>query len=153
MMNKTTIIASTIILLTNLFAFSSANADDKCLKIVAHEWMGEKTVADPARQFAMDETFRTFTTNEGLMRIDNSFNPQPLLAESWEQNSDATEWTFKLRKGVKFHDGSDFDAEDVVWTYKRILDPETLSGSKAILEVFLKDIVAVDSHTVKFISE
>ena len=66
------------------FTFSSANADDKCLKVVAHEWMGEKAVADPARQFAMDETMRTFTTNEGLMRVDNSFNPQPLLAESWE---------------------------------------------------------------------
>jgi peptide/nickel transport system substrate-binding protein len=142
-----------IFLLSNFYTFSYANADDKCLKVVAHEWMGEKAVADPARQFAMDETMRTFTTNEGLMRVDNSFNPQPLLAESWESNGDATEWTFNLRKGVKFHDGTDFDAEDVVWTYKRILDPDTLSGSKAILEVFLKDIVAVDSHTVKFIAE
>jgi len=127
-----------IFLLSNFYTFSSANADDKCLKVVAHEWMGEKAVADPARQFAMDETMRTFTTNEGLMRVDNSFNPQPLLAESWEANDDATEWTFHLRKDVKFHDGTDFDAEDVVWTYKRILDPDTLSGSKAILEVFFK---------------
>ena len=143
-----------VFLLANIFFYSSAaNADDKCIKVVTHEWMGEKAYADPARQFSMDDTFRTFTTNEGLMRIDNGFIPQPLLATSWEANDDATEWTFHLRKGVKFHDGSDLDAEDVVWTYKRILDPDTLSGSKAILEVFLKDIVAVDSHTVKFIAK
>ena len=75
MNKKLTFFVSVFFLLTNFFTFSSANADDKCLKVVAHEWMGEKAVADPARQFAMDETFRTFTTNEGLMRIDNSFNP------------------------------------------------------------------------------
>jgi peptide/nickel transport system substrate-binding protein len=142
-----------VFLFANIFVYSSANADDNCIKVIAHEWMGEKAYADPARQFAMDDTFRTMTTNEGLMRVDNGFVPQPLLATSWEGNADATEWTFHLRKGVKFHDGSDLDAEDVVWTYKRILDPDLLSGSKAILDVFLKDIIAVDSHTVKFIAK
>ncbi|HRQ32031.1 MAG TPA: ABC transporter substrate-binding protein [Anaerolineales bacterium] len=39
---------------------------------------------------------------------------EPVLAESYEANSDLTEWTFHLRQGVKFHDGSSFDANDVV---------------------------------------
>jgi ABC-type transport system substrate-binding protein len=42
---------------------------------------------------------------------------QPALAESYEPNDDLTEWTFHLREGVTFHDGSDFDAQDVVDSY------------------------------------
>jgi ABC-type transport system substrate-binding protein len=42
---------------------------------------------------------------------------QPALAEKWEANPDATEWTFHLRKGVKFHNGASLDANDVVATY------------------------------------
>jgi len=42
---------------------------------------------------------------------------EPALAESYEVNDELTEWTFKLREGVKFHDGSDFDAQDVVTSY------------------------------------
>jgi ABC-type transport system substrate-binding protein len=41
----------------------------------------------------------------------------PALAESWEPNADATEWVFTLRDGVRFHDGSTLDANDVVATY------------------------------------
>ncbi|MBI1881814.1 MAG: peptide ABC transporter substrate-binding protein, partial [Chloroflexi bacterium] len=42
---------------------------------------------------------------------------QPSLAESYEPNEDLTEWTFHLRSGVKFHDGSELDAQDVVTSY------------------------------------
>ena len=43
---------------------------------------------------------------------------KPALAESYEANSDLTEWTFHLRPGVKFHDGSDLDAQDVITSYE-----------------------------------
>jgi len=70
------------------------------------------------------------------------------LATKWSANSDATEWTFNLRKGVKFHDGSDFDAEDVKYSLMRVKDPEIGSPAKKSLSV-VTDIEVIDSHTVK----
>src|SRR3546814_14575481 len=50
---------------------------------------------------------------------------RPGLAESWTQSKDEpTKWTFKLRQGVKFHDGSPFDADAVIWNLERFYDPK-----------------------------
>jgi peptide/nickel transport system substrate-binding protein len=49
---------------------------------------------------------------------------QPSLAESWETSEDQLTWTFTLREGVTFHDGSEFDSADVVYSYNRIIDEE-----------------------------
>lgn len=51
-----------------------------------------------------------------LVTRDTSNNAQPLLATDWESNAEGTEWTFNLREGVKWHDGTPFTAEDVVHT-------------------------------------
>ena len=59
--------------------------------------------------------------------------PTPELAESFTPNSDATEWTFKLRKGVTFHDGSPMTAEDVVYSMNRHLGDDSTSVMKSIL--------------------
>jgi len=69
----------------------------------------------------------------------------PGLAESWKQLSD-TLWQFKLRKGVTFHDGSSFTAEDVKFTVERGL---TQSGAKGKF-VSIKAVKVVDSNTVNF---
>mgnify|MGYP000088318929 CR=1 FL=1 len=77
---------------------------------------------------------------------DLSFGPG--LAESWE-NVDDTTWRFKLREGVTFHNGNDFTAEDVVFTYERSRDPKNSIHSGVVKNI--KEAIAVDDHTIKFI--
>ena len=55
---------------------------------------------------------------------------EPDLAESWTPSADLTEWTFKLRKDLTFHDGSPCTAADVVATFEAILDPKTASPAR-----------------------
>ncbi|CAM5614941.1 Glutathione ABC transporter substrate-binding protein OS=Lysinibacillus sphaericus OX=1421 GN=LS41612_06010 PE=3 SV=1 [Lysinibacillus sphaericus] len=61
---------------------------------------------------------------ETLVAFDRDRKIVPLLAASWEQKDELT-WTFTLNKGIKFHDGEDFNAEAVKATFSRILDPAT----------------------------
>ena len=70
----------------------------------------------------------------GLVNFDKDLNPVGDLAESWEFSADCRELTFRLRPGVKWHDGAPFTADDVVFTYKTIVDPKTPSPYKAEYE-------------------
>jgi peptide/nickel transport system substrate-binding protein len=82
---------------------------------------------------------------EGLVRRDKDFNIAPGLAESWSQ-PDARTWRFGLRKGVKFHDGSDFTADDVLFTVERTLHP------LSIMKWTLQGVASarkIDAHTVE----
>ncbi|PYE84013.1 ABC transporter substrate-binding protein [Pseudoroseicyclus aestuarii] len=60
--------------------------------------------------------------------------PVPNLAESWTPSADATEWTFKIRQGVTFHDGSPFTVDDAVATLQRHTDAESQSGALGLLQ-------------------
>ena len=69
-----------------------------------------------------------------LLKIDDTtLAATPALATAWTANADATEWTIKLREGVKWHDGSDFTSKDVAFTFKHWLDPK--AGSAVNLAV------------------
>jgi peptide/nickel transport system substrate-binding protein len=88
--------------------------------------------------------------------FDGLVNPQrssvkmkPALAESWKAIDDVT-WEFKLRKGVKFHDGSEMTAEDVIYSYDR---PGTITNSPSPFTLYTKVItekIMVDKYTVRF---
>jgi peptide/nickel transport system substrate-binding protein len=71
----------------------------------------------------------------------------PGLAESWEANEDGSVWTFKLRQGVKWQDGKDFTADDVVATMGRLVAAGN-SGLKGVIDD--KSAVATDANTVTF---
>jgi peptide/nickel transport system substrate-binding protein len=86
-------------------------------------------------------------TYEGLTRYTKDYKIEPCLATSWQQMSD-TQWRFNLRKGVKFHDGSPFTADDVVFSFGRIQQKQ---GTMQIYVTGVKEIKKIDDHTVDFI--
>jgi peptide/nickel transport system substrate-binding protein len=63
---------------------------------------------------------------DALVALDENLAVRPALAESWKQES-PTSWIFRLRKGVKFHDGTPFNAAAVKFNFERLLDPATKS--------------------------
>ena len=73
---------------------------------------------------------------------------QPVLATSYSPNSTANVWTFKIRQGVKFHDGSPLTADDVVYTYKQQTGPGMNSALTGVLKP--DGVVKVDDFTVAF---
>ena len=75
----------------------------------------------------------------------------PDLAHSWEISPDAMTYTFHLRRGVQFHDGAEFTAEDVKATYDRIIKPpQGVSIPRSILFKAVESVSAPDKHTVQF---
>ncbi len=75
----------------------------------------------------------------------------PLLAESFESIDEYT-WEFKLREGVTFHDGTEFNAEAVKITFERLLDPENASPRLNIFEM-ISEVNVIDDLTVQFVTE
>ncbi|WP_395446337.1 ABC transporter substrate-binding protein (plasmid) [Aminobacter sp. UC22_36] len=81
---------------------------------------------------------------EGLVRYDANLKIEPALATSWETVSD-TVWRFHLREGVKFHNGADFTADDVIASLARVSDP--VSPLRGNLPAY-KGAKKIDDHTV-----
>jgi peptide/nickel transport system substrate-binding protein len=98
----------------------------------------QKTTAYPSFQ-VLENVFDT------LVEPDAELQMQPALAERWETSEDGLTWTFALRDDVKWHNGRDFVADDVVFSYRRIID-EQLSNSYRFTSV--KDVKAPDDTTV-----
>ena len=108
-----------------------------CVRVVGAEWSAESIKPDPA-YFAIPTDIQLVRMiYDPFIDLDNDQQPVPVLAESWEASADGKVWTFHLRQGVKFHDGSPLTADDVVWTYRRLIDPATKSPALAELG-FLK---------------
>ncbi|PWC44750.1 ABC transporter substrate-binding protein [Azospirillum sp. TSO22-1] len=117
-------------------------------KTLRWSYQGDATTMDP---YGLNETFTLgFQGNiyEPLVGYDAKLQPVPMLAEKWE-NPEPTKWVFHLRKGVTFHDGSPFTADDVIFSWKRTLTEGSDMkgyGAKA------KEIRKIDDHTVEVIT-
>src|SRR2546421_7827667 len=86
---------------------------------------------------------------EGLVRYTRDYQIEPCLATKWEQLSD-TQWRFHLRRNVKFHDGSPFTADDVVFSFGRIKQPQ---GTNQIYVAGIKEVKKIDDYTVDLLLE
>ncbi len=84
---------------------------------------------------------------EGLTRIDQTGAVQPALAESWDVSDDGLSYTFHLHDGVTFHDGTSFDADDVVFSLDRARAEDSTNAQKGLFEG-IASVTAVDPLTV-----
>jgi peptide/nickel transport system substrate-binding protein len=107
---------------------------------------------DPVTMYQTGDIATVEQICEYLAWVEKDLTLRPVLAESWSPDATAKVWTFKLRQGVTFNDGSPFGADDVVATFERLVDPK--SGSSALSA--LKGILSpggtqkVDDATVAF---
>jgi len=101
---------------------------------------------DPA--VGADNVALTCTQNlyDTLLTADENGTPQPRVAKSWEFDADTLTYTFKINKGIKFHNGDELEASDVVFSLKRMLDIGEGMGYLFIGSV--KDFSALDTETV-----
>jgi peptide/nickel transport system substrate-binding protein len=105
------------------------------------------TVADAGGLCMLNQTgeFLIFDSNLKLAL-------QPMLATSWTPNKDGSVWTFKLRSGVMFHNGSPMTADDVVYTFQQLADPKNASNALSTFQGVLSPsgVKKVDPTTVEF---
>lgn len=92
-----------------------------------------------------------FNIYEALVTQNQDMELEPGLAYDWEMIDDLT-WEFKLEEGVKFHDGSDFNAEVVKANLDRILD-DAIASPRAFLYDMISEINVVDDYTIQFVTE
>lgn len=110
------------------------------------------TEPDPVTIYDQGGIILVYQFLEYLIDLDDTNALKPKLAESWTPNETIDVWTFKLRQGVTFNDGTPFEAEDVVTSIERVLDPANGSGALSQLNGVLSPggVRAVDQYTVEF---
>lgn len=104
---------------------------------------------DPATSATFLPQFLTFQIRNCLVEIDANAEAIPELAESWEATDGPSQWTFKLRSGVEFHDGKTLDAEDVVYSINHHRGEGTESAVQSVLKP-VAEVKADGKDTVVF---
>src|SRR5215468_2252578 len=110
---------------------------------------GDTGSLDAHRQNQLHTAHPTSVMYTGLADIDQQGNIVPGIAESWEPNKELTAWTFRLRKGVLFHNGRELDAEAVKLNMLRIQDPAIgMDFNRGGLEN-VASVEVLDKYTVR----
>ncbi|MEM8859288.1 MAG: ABC transporter substrate-binding protein [Chloroflexota bacterium] len=109
---------------------------------ISHEliWGGNETL-DPYAPTRFDAYSRL--AYERLVRLDSNGELVPVLATEWSTNSDGTAWTFTIRDGVTFHDGSPLTLDDVVYSIQRMID----ANSNSTLQPVMENVAGVEALT------
>jgi peptide/nickel transport system substrate-binding protein len=110
----------------------------------------EPTCLDPHNLGDMPQTYVARQYLDSLVSMQPNGDVVPWLADSWEISKDGLEYTFHLKHGVKFTDGTPFDAEAVKANFEQTLDPETQSSTNLVyLAPIYKGIDVLDKYTVR----
>ncbi|RLA14662.1 MAG: hypothetical protein DRQ59_02815 [Gammaproteobacteria bacterium] len=115
---------------------------------MASDLHGPSDQTDPPQFTSGIDYTRGRAVYSSLIQHSSDLTPMPELAETFEPNGDATEWTFKIRKGVEWHDGSKLTADDVVYSMNRHLTEDSTSVIKSVM-ASVKEWKKVGSHEVK----
>ena len=122
--------------------------------------VAEPTSMDPGQLTDINSMRVLSSVYDTLVRFkEGSFTQEPGLATSWKMSPDGLTYTFTLRKNVKFHDGTPFDADAVKFTYDRLLDPKhpfAETGPFPFASFYygaIKEVTVVDPATVRFTAQ
>lgn len=136
-------------ILASSLSYAASAQEGQTLRLALHSDIGSK---NPGVNRDGPSDMVLAHVVEGLVAYGEDLTIKPMLAESWTSNPEATEYVFHLRKGVKFHNGSEMKAEDVVWNFKRYLNAETdfqcTGRYNGTIGAAIEDVSAADDYTV-----
>lgn len=144
-LSRRTLIGSSLAI-TTAAAIRPAHAAGNVLRIGIGSSLN---MLDPMKVTIGDEYIYTNLVFNGLTRMREDLVVEPDLAESWTFSDDIKTWTFRLRRGVKFHNGQEMVAEDVVAFFRRLLDPANTAPARSQYDM-IESVSAPDATTVVF---
>lgn len=144
-LSRRTLIGSTLAA-TTATAILPAHAAGNVLRIGISTSLNN---LDPMMVTLGDEYIYANLVFNGLTRMREDLVIVPDLAESWSYSDDIKQWTFRLRRGVKFHDGQEMVADDVVAFFRRLLDPANTAPARGQYDM-VESVSAPDAGTVVF---
>ena len=106
---------------------------------------------DPAESADNDSDAVVFSVYETLLTFDREMHIVGRLAERWNMGADGVTWTFHLRRGVRFHDGTPLDATAVKQSLDRLRDPVAAHRNRSILQA-IADVHVVDPSTIEIVT-
>lgn len=151
-MNKTRqiLFAATLTAVGLLFNAGDASAEKMLRLALSQDIRGTNPGVD--RDSSTDQVHMHVV--EGLVAYAEDFSIKPMLAESFSISEDGLTYTFKLRKGVKFHNGAEMTSADVVWSWERFMNPETKWRCRRYFgnedEAHVVSMKALDDYTVEY---
>jgi len=134
-----------VVLTALLLAGPAAAQSGKTLRVVMHS---DLKILDPIWTTAYIVRNHGYLIYDTLFALDGKLEPRPQMVESWTVSDDKLTWTFKLRDGLKWTDGTPVTTADVLPSIKRFTDKDALGG---LLAKSTKDMTAVDDRTFKIV--
>jgi oligopeptide transport system substrate-binding protein len=126
-------------------------ADSKQIFVYPEPGIADIATFDPALSTDLPSIQAIDMVFTGLVQLDDNLKVQGVLAQSWDESSDGLTWTFHLRTGLKFSDGTPLTSKDVAYSIDRSLQPAVKSTTSPIYEALILDSDKLNSGKIKTI--